>query len=155
MPSDNPPPVSWFESDSERVSRELQELHAQYRHLVRLLEAHAQAAPYPQVAERLQALLRGEERNARVIAERLAVLGRHPLDNGDGRPAEGRNSWERLVGLLGEYRALVRRLSALWVRWDDEAPEDAALVRALRDSASRHREEIVDLVARSDPHATN
>ncbi len=148
-----PPPVSWFESDRDRVSRELQRLHAQYRHLARVLEAHAQAAPYPQVAERLQALLRDEERNARAIADRLAELGRHPLDNGAGPPPGGRNSWERLVGLLEEYRALVRRLSTLWVRWDDEAPEDAALVRTLRDSATRHRDAIGDLVARSDPHA--
>jgi len=145
--------VSWFESESEQVARELQELHAQYRHLARVLEAHAETAPYPHVGERLQALVQVEERNARAIAERLAVLGRHPLENGAGRVPGGRNSWERLVGLLDEYRALVRRLSALWVRWDDEQPEDAALVRSLRDVATRHREEVVDLVARSDPHA--
>jgi hypothetical protein len=145
--------VSWFESESEQVAHELQELHTQYRHLVHRLEAYAEAAPYPHVTERLQVLVRVEEDNARAIAERLAVLGRHPLDDGDGHVRGGRNSWERLVALLEEYRALARRLSALWVRWDDEQPEDAALVRTLRDSASRHREEVVDLVARSDPHA--
>ena len=147
--------MSWFDSDGERVARELQELHAQYRHLVHQLETYAEAAPYPHVADRLHALVRVEEGNARAVADRLAVLGRHPLDNGDGHVPGGRNSWQRLVNLLDEYRSLVRRLAGLLASWNDEQPEDAALVRTLRDAASRHREEIVDLVARSDPHAIN
>ncbi|MEW6270527.1 MAG: hypothetical protein AB1689_14655 [Thermodesulfobacteriota bacterium] len=147
--------MSWFRSEEDRVADELQTLQAEYRRLARQLESHVEVAPYPQVGERLQRLLEGEERNARTVAERLAALGRHPRENGIERIRGGRNAWERLVVMLEDYRALLRRLSSLWVRWDDEHPQDAALVRALRDSATEHREAIVDLIARSDPHAVN
>lgn len=145
--------MSWFQSEHERVAGELQSLHAEYRRLSRQLEVHAEAAPYPHVGERLQEILRDEDRNAKVIAQRLEVLGRHLREDGIGDIRGGSNSWARLVALLEDYRALLRRLSALWVRWDDEHPEDAKLVRSLRDSAVEHRELIIDLVARSDPHA--
>jgi len=147
--------MSWFQSEHERVAGELQSLHAEYRRLVRQLESHAEAAPYPQITERLQTILRDEDRSAQAIAERLDALGRHLRDEDAGAIKSGHNSWARLVVLLEDYRALLRRLSALWVQWDDEHPEDAKLVRDLRDSAIEHREAIVDLVARADPHASN
>lgn len=147
--------MAWFKSEEERVADELQALQAEYRRLARQLESHAELAPYPHVAERLQRLLDAEERNARTVAERLAALGRHPRPNGIEHVRGGRNSWERLVATLEDYRALERRFTSLYVRWDDEHPEDAALVRSLRDLAAAHRETIADLIARSDPHATN
>jgi len=145
--------MSWFASEHERVTGELQSLHAEYRRLARQLESYAAVAPYPHIGERLQEILQDEDRNARVVSERLTALGRHLREEEVGEIRGGRNSWERLVFLLEDHRSLLRRLSALWVRWDDEYPEDAALVRGLRDSAVEHRELIVDLVARSDPHA--
>ena len=145
--------MSWFASEHERVTGELQSLHAEYRRLSRQIESYAEAVPYPHIGDRLQEILRDEDRNAGVVSARLTALGRHLREDGVGEIRGGRNSWERLVVLLEDYRSLLRRLSALWVRWDDESPEDAALVRGLRDSAVEHRETIVDLVARSDPHA--
>lgn len=147
--------MSWFQTEHERVAGELQSLHAEYRRLVRQLESHIEAAPYPHVGELLQAILQDEDRNAQVIAQRLEALGRHLREDGAGDIKGGHNSWARLVVLLEDYRALLRRLSALWVRWDDEHPEDARLVRDLRESAVEHREAIVDMVARADPHASN
>lgn len=145
--------MSWFQSEQERVAGELQSLHAEYRRLARQLEAQIEEAPYPQVAERLQELVDGEERNARRVAERLVALGRHLREDGAGPIRGGGNAWARLVVMLEDYRLLLRRLSALWVRWDDENPEDAALVRGLRDTGVEHRDAVVDLIARSDPHA--
>jgi hypothetical protein len=147
--------MSFFQSEHERVAGELQSLHGEYRRLARQLEAHVDEAPYPQVADRLRSLLGEDDANARRIEERLVELGRHLRDDGAGPIRGGRNAWERLVVTLEDYRALLRRLSGLWTRWDDEHPEDAALVHQLRDSAVAHREEVVDLLARSDPHAEN
>lgn len=147
--------MSFFQSEHERVAGELQQLHGEYRRLARQLEAHVDEAPYPQVADRLRKLVEEEDANARRIADRLVVLGRHLRDDGAGPIRGGRNAWERLVVTLEDYRSLLRRLSGLWTRWDDEHPEDAALVHQLRDSAVAHREQVVDLLARSDPHALN
>jgi hypothetical protein len=147
--------MSWFQSADEKVAGELQSLHAEYRRLARQLETHVDEAPYPQVGQRLQAIVVDEEQNARRVGERLVQLGRHLRDEDAGPIRSGHNSWARLVVTLEDYRALLKRLSQLWVRWDDEHPDDAALVRGLRDSAAEHRETIVDLIARSDPHAEN
>lgn len=147
--------MSWFQSEHERVAGELQSLHAEYRRLAKQLEAHIEEAPYPHVGERLQKLAAGEERNARLVADRLVALGRHLREDGAAPIRGGGNAWARLVVMLEDYRELLRRLSGLWTRWDDEHPEDAALVHGLRDSGVAHREEIVDLIARSDPHAIN
>jgi hypothetical protein len=147
--------MSFFQSEHERVAGELQSLHGEYRRLARQLEAHVDEAPYPQVADRLRGLVGEEEANARRIADRLVALGRHLRDEGAGPIRGGHTAWARLVVTLEDYRALLRRLSGLWTRWDDENPEDAALVHQLRDSAVAHREAVVDLLARSDPHAEN
>jgi hypothetical protein len=135
------------------VADELQELHAAYAGLARQLAADADCAPYAHVAERLKQLEMAEERNALAVSERLAVLGRHAGENGTPPLRPGRNAWDRLVVLLEGYRDLIRRLTGLMVRWDDERPEDAALVRDLRDHAMSHRAVVSDLMARSDPHA--
>lgn len=153
LPSITRPPVSWFKSEHDRVADELEKLYSEYRRLGRQLEADAEAAPYPHVGDRLQELVRAEERNARRVSERLAVLGRHAPEDGLGPIRSGRNSWERLVAMVEDYRSLVRLLATLRTRWDDESAEDARLVGTLRDSAAAHREAILDLVARSDPHA--
>ncbi|MBM4246133.1 MAG: hypothetical protein FJ148_20435 [Deltaproteobacteria bacterium] len=147
--------MSFFQSEFERVAGELQTLHGEYRRIARQLEAHVEEAPYPHVADRLRKIVDQEEQNARRIADRLVGLGRHLRDEDAGPIRGGHNAWERLVVTLEDYRGLLRRLSGLWTRWDDEHPEDAALVHELRDSAVAHREEIVDLMARSDPHAEN
>ncbi len=145
--------MPWFRTDDERVADELETARGEILRLRRQLEAHAELAPYPQVAERLLELQRAEEANARVLAERLIALGRPAPVDRLGPVRGGRNAWERMAVTLEDYRSLLRRLTQLWVRWDDEHPEDAALVRRVLDSATADRDAVVDLLARSDPHA--
>lgn len=145
--------MPWLRTEPAGVADELQKIHIQLRSLERQLEHQADRAPYPFVTERLQALGAAEEENANLVAERLAALGRHADDDEDGALFEGRNCWERLVRLQDGYRELIRQLKVLSVRWDEEHPDDARLVSAVRDSASASRSVVGDLVARSDPHA--
>lgn len=145
--------MPWFRTESERVADELEKAHDEMLRIVRQLDAHAEAAPYPQVAERLNEIRGAEEKSARAFAERMITLGRDPSPVASGDIRGGRNSWERLVGDVADYRALLRLLSQLWVRWDDEHPEDAALVRQALDESTRSRDALNDLVARADPHA--
>jgi hypothetical protein len=145
--------VPWLRTEPAGVADELQTIHVQLRALHEQLESQADRAPYAFVTQRLQAIGAIEEKNAVAVARRLAALGRHADENGAGAVAEGRNAWERLVKLLDAYRELIRRLKLLSVRWDDEHPEDASLVAALRDSAQASRAIVGDLIARSDPHA--
>lgn len=145
--------MPWFRTERSRVADELEKLYAEYLRLCAQLEAHAEVVPYPQVGTRLAEIRVAEEENAKRLAARLSALGRHPSPSNGARLRGGRNAWERLVGTLEDYRGLLRQLGHLAARWDDEHPEDAELVEALRASALQHRDALGDLVARSDPHA--
>ena len=134
---------------------EWEALYGEYRRLERQLDEHAEKAPYPQVASRLKALLGSEGENAASVSARLAVLGRYAESDAATQLRDGCNSWERLSGTLDDYRALIRTLGQLLVRWDDESPEDAILVRDLRERAQFGRMEISDMISRADPHALN
>ena len=147
--------MPWFRTESERVADGLEKAHEEMLRIARQLDAHAELAPYPQVSQRLREIREAEERSARAIAERMIALGRDPSTVASGGIRTGRNSWERLVGDVEDYRSLLRQLSQLWVRWDDEHPEDAALVRRVLDESTRSRDALNDLIARADPHAVN
>jgi hypothetical protein len=147
--------VGWFTTEKSAVADELEALYSEYRRLERQLDEHAEKAPYPQVATRLKALLVNEGENAASVSARLAVLGRYAESDATARLRDGSNSWERLIGNLDDYRALIRTLGQLFVRWDDESPEDALLVRDLRERAQFGRMEISDMISRADPHALN
>lgn len=145
--------MPWFKTESEKIADGLESVHDEVLRIARQLESHAEVAPYPQVAERLKEISGAEEDNARALGDRLIALGRQPGPNRHGALRSGRNSWERLVIDLEDYRALLRQLSQLWIRWDDEQPAVAQVVRHVLDSATRNRDSLNDLVARADPHA--
>lgn len=145
--------MPWLRTEPEDVADALQKIHVQLRSIERHLEDQADRAPYTFITERLQALGAVEEKNAVAVAERLAMHGRHADEDGQAGPVQGRNCWERLVRLQEGYRELIRQLKLLSVRWEEEHPEDAILVSSVRDSASRSRAVVGDLIARSDPHA--
>jgi hypothetical protein len=147
--------VGWFTTEKSAVADELEALYAEYRRLERQLDEHAEKAPYPHVATRLKVLLVNEGENAASVSARLAALGRYAESDVSARLRDGSNSWERLIGTLDDYRALIRTLGQLFVRWDDESPEDALLVRGLRKRAQFGRMEISDMISRADPHALN
>lgn len=147
--------MGWFTTERSAVADEWEALYGEYRRLERQLDEHAEKAPYPQVASRLKALLGSEGENAASVSARLAVLGRYAESDAAAQLRDGCNSWERLSGTLDDYRALIRTLGQLLVRWDDESPEDAILVRDLRERAQFGRMEISDMISRADPHALN
>jgi hypothetical protein len=145
--------MAWFKSEEESASDALLEIFVACSGLARQLEEDADRAPYPQVTARLREIVAQQEENLRRLSARLAVLGRNAPENGVRSVRDGRSAWERLRVSLEDYRLLIRKLAQLKARWDDERPEDAALVASLRDNAVAHREVLVDLLARSDPHA--
>ena len=147
--------MGWFTTEKSGVADELEALYNEYRRLERQLDDQADKAPYPQDAIRLKALLVSEGENAASVSARLAVLGRYADWDATARVRVGSNAWERLNGTLEDYRALIRTLGQLLVRWDDESPEDALLVRDLRERAQQGRMEVSDMVPRADPHALN
>lgn len=145
--------MPWFQSEDDRAAAAWLDIYEACALLARQLEAHADRAPYPQFAERLREIVADQQAHLRRVGARLASLGRNAPANGAGLIRDGHSAWERLRLSVEDYRALIRQLSQLHARWDDDRPEDAALVREIRERAVAHREILVDLLARSDSHA--
>ena len=111
-PVDTRPPMSWFKSEEERVAEQLQELHSEYGGWRDSSRRTPTRRPIRTSASRLRSFSRPKSSNARAISERLVVLGPPPPGERPIGPIRGgRNSWERLVVMLEDYRSLLRRLS--------------------------------------------
>ncbi len=145
--------VPLFRSEVERIGEGWAGVERDLARLSRQLEAHAERATYPQFADSLRHIAGSLAGDVRRVAERMAQLGRRAEINGAAPLAEGRSTWDRLRLSLEDVRVLLRQLGQLLVRWDDEHPAEAALVRDVRARLSGHRAALGDLLARSDPHA--
>lgn len=143
---------SWYQSESERLIDDLSGLYADLHHLAQHLGQVAGEAPYPHVVEKLRQLEDEVGACAEEVHRRLHALGKRP-SAGERSGPEGRSSWARLGVLVEEVRSLLRKLGGLEARWEDEQATDAVLFRSLAERGRRHRAELGDLLARSDPHA--
>ncbi|MGH7858925.1 MAG: ferritin-like domain-containing protein [Candidatus Binatia bacterium] len=147
-----------FTSGDARLQEEvLTGLVDDYNAEVRLaqqLRLHAEEAPYPHAADRLQQLAALEEAQAERLRNEILRLG------GSVAPPEpsvrsARNHWARLVCDLEDEQAAGKRYLDQAVRWEEAYPETADLLRNLGREEQTHRVWIQDLIARSDPQAIN
>ena len=124
--------------------------------LARELRADAERSPYPQHAQSLLVLADTADSQASALAEELRRLGSAP----DHPPLSvarppGRNHWERLTADLARVQEFTKRYLELAQHWDVMFEESAAtLTRLVHDTREMERA-IGELIARSDPHASD
>lgn len=126
----------------ERISR-----------LAEQLEAHADLAPYLQVAGRLRAMAHEK----RSIANRLKEIS----DNAQGRswgaldrpPDNGKNHWERLSRDLEDQRALDDFLARYQSTLIQQFPAVADLIERIAAIDEAHRRALLHMIAVADPQA--
>lgn len=130
-------------------------LRANYYELLRLvqqIEQHAERAPYPHVAQRLQEIAFEKKGYLQLLREKLLRFG---VDPGEPRLdlRSGKNHWERMVQDLEDEKNLETRFTEQAALLADDAPEVSDLLRRIVAAQLPHRETLLDLVARADPQA--
>jgi bacterioferritin (cytochrome b1) len=116
------------------------------------LRGHAERMRYPHFRERLSHIADDEERHAAWLGERIASLG-GSLPRLSFASREGGNSWENLRLDLDEEKHCIWNLEERLMKIDRLNPEIASGLRQILEDEIRHRDEITDMLVRSDPQA--
>lgn len=118
------------------------------------LEWHAEQMRYPQFCERLLRIAKEEQRHAQWLAGRINALGGQ-IPQVSFTPEEGLNSWECLsLDLEAEKRCSADLTEELALEKNID-PETAARLRRILEDEKNHREEIAEMLMRSDPQAAS
>ena len=114
--------------------------------------AHAEQMQYPQFREKLLRIAADEARHAEWLAEKITLFGA-PIPNVPKEPATTKNSWQYLLADLEEEKQssddLIEQMQSL----RNEMPDIAAMLERMYEDSERHRSEIRDMLARSDPQS--
>jgi rubrerythrin len=106
---------------------------------------------YPQFRERLRRIAAEEQRHVTWLRDTLLALGAE-VPAVESFPKAARNAWEALLmDLEEEKRTYMDLLEAMHIA-EHVDPEIAEGLRRIREEEQRHREEILDMVAKSDPY---
>ena len=126
--------------------------HGELSRLAEQIFTHAQKAPYPAVAQKLEQLSHEKKESAHRLREKILGLGAK-VEEALGELRSGKNHWARIAQDLGDQRELQERLVADASRLAIENPEISDLLRHIEAREVAHREVLMDLLARADPQA--
>ena len=138
-----------------KQQRLLEVLCAEYASEVQmgnLFREHAQKMHYPHFRERLLRIAAAEEKHAEWLREKIfglqGTLPEVPLTE-----TTGKNTWECLLMDLEEERRCVADLEDRLLKVEPIDPEIALGLRQIQEEEKHHRDEIRDLLMRSDAYA--
>jgi rubrerythrin len=116
-------------------------------------QEHARRMIYPQFRERLLRIVEEEKAHVRWLHEKIVALG-GDVPETTVPVKKGGNPWENLLmDIEEETRDGMEALERLCRLADRTDPEIAAGLRRIQEDEKRHREEILDMLMRSDPQA--
>jgi rubrerythrin len=113
---------------------------------------HAQRLYYPHFRDRLLRIAEEERAHVQWLREKIVVLGGE-VPQITFTPKMGKNSWECLLMDLEEEKRCCGDLLERMHVAEHADPEIAEGLRRMREEEKRHREEIMDMLMKSDPHA--
>jgi bacterioferritin len=113
---------------------------------------HAQRMYYPQFRERLLRIAAEEQAHVQWLREKILALGGE-IPQLSFTPKAGKNSWECLLMDLEEEKRCCGDLLERMHTAGHVDPEIAEGLRRMREEEKRHREEIMDMLMKSDPYA--
>jgi len=107
---------------------------------------------YPQFCRKLLDIAAEKSKHAEWIGERLVALGAK-LPEVTERRSKGENSWQYLLTALAEQKRSADRLPEQLWRIASGHPEISRLLQRIFDAETIHRQDISDMVMRSDGFA--
>jgi rubrerythrin len=112
---------------------------------------HAQRMHYPQFRERLLRIAAEEQAHVAWLRDKLLALGGE-IPAVSFPPKGAKNAWEALLmDLEEEKRSYADLLEAKHIA-EEADPEIAEGLQRIREDEQRHREELLDMVVKSDPY---
>jgi len=116
-------------------------------------EAHARRMTYPPFRERLLRIAEEEKAHVQWLQDKIQALGGE-IPRTTLTVKNGQNSWEcLLMDIEEEKRDRTTILEQLYTVVEPADPDIAEGLRRIRDDEKRHREEILDMLLKSDPYA--
>ena len=146
-------PVNEQNGISQEPVRALKRIYYAQLGLAEQIKAHAQAAPYPHVAERLRRVAEEKSNACESLRGTLLRLGSYVETVPVVEIKPGRNHWEQLAQDLNDQSVLERTLRELSRFMLHHEPEIAELLNQMLASETVHREVLTDLLMRADPQA--
>ena len=113
---------------------------------------HAQRMYYPQFRERLLRIAAEERIHVLWLREKILALG-GTIPEIPITAKVGKNSWECLLMDLEEEKRCCGDLLQRMHVAEHTDPEIAEVLRRMREDEKTHREEIMDMLMKSDPYA--
>jgi len=113
---------------------------------------HAQRMHYPQFRDRLLRIAAEEQAHVQWLREKILALGGE-IPQLSFTPKAGKNSWECLLMDLEEEKRCCGDLLERMYTAEHADPEIAEGLHRMREEEKRHREEIMDMLMKSDPYA--
>jgi len=116
------------------------------------LTQHADKMHYPQFRKKLLHIATDKSKHAEWIAEKIIALGGRLPEIAERRPTD-ENSWRYLqMDLAEENRNADRLPEQIW-RIESDHPEISTLLQRIFEAEKKHRQEIADMLMRSDGFA--
>ncbi|HXG18795.1 MAG TPA: ferritin family protein [Methylomirabilota bacterium] len=116
-------------------------------------EEHARRMAYPHLRERLLRIAEEEKAHVAWLKEQILALGGE-APHTTFTVKNGKNSWEcLLLDVEEEKRDCATMLEHLYSVVERADPAIAEGLRRIREEEKRHREEILELLLKSDPYA--
>lgn len=115
-----------------------------------LFAQHARGMQYPQFRPKLEKMAVREAAHLDLIGRQIKALGGSLPVLQPSKPVGG-NSWEILRAALEDESRCAGELLEHAARLEGDFPEIAELLRRIYEDEQRHRDEIQDMLMRSDP----
>ncbi len=116
------------------------------------LTNHADKMHYPQFRKKLLHIAADKSKQAEWIAEKIITLG-GKLPEVPERRSSDENSWQHLqMALAEENRNAARLLEQIW-RIKSDHPDISQFLQRILRAEKKHRQEIMDMMMRSDAFA--
>jgi rubrerythrin len=115
-----------------------------------ILAQHASRMHYPQFRAKLLEIAAQETRHSEWIGEKIGDLGGSLPVVPPAAPSDG-NSWESLLEDLEDENRCAEELLDQATRLEDDSPSVANLLARIYEDEQKHRDEIREMLMRSDP----
>jgi bacterioferritin len=139
-------------NDRRRLIELLSEEYCEEAQDVAQFTQHAQRMYYPQFRERLLRIASEEQAHVQWLREKILALGGQ-IPQFSFFPKAGKNSWECLLMDLEEEKRCCGDLLERMYAAEQADPGIAEGLGRMREEEKRHREEIMDMLMKSDPYA--